>query len=142
MQVLHTMCPESKFAIKQKNDNDVTIYLRDAIVTLFDPALYPLSNLVTGPCFLSISSLVLELWQFYFLRDWAEIRKSDTSPSEFCPISGGLNKLEIQNFARVFLIKCNKMVQNARITAFTVSELLSKNLQGFIMTPLTQIRIK
>ena len=61
MQVLQTMCPESKFAIQQKNDNDVTIYLRDVIVTLFDVALYLLSNLVTGPSFLSISSLVLEL---------------------------------------------------------------------------------
>ena len=35
-----------------------------------------------------LSSLVLELWQFSFIRDWPEIWKSEIPPSEFCPISG------------------------------------------------------
>ena len=48
--------------------------------------------------FISVSSLVLELWQFLFIRDWSDIRKSETSLSEFCSYT--------------------------RVTAFTVSELL------------------
>ena len=34
----------------------------------FDVVLFLLSSLVTGPNFMSISSLVLELWQFSFIR--------------------------------------------------------------------------
>ena len=49
----------------------------------FDVALFLLSSLVTGSSFMSISSLVLELWQFSFIRDWPEIRKSEIPPSEF-----------------------------------------------------------
>ena len=36
----------------------------------FDVVLFLLLSLVTGPSFMSISSLVLELWQFFFIRDW------------------------------------------------------------------------
>ena len=42
----------------------------------FDVVLFLLSILVTGPYFMSISSLVLELRQFPFIRDWTEIQKS------------------------------------------------------------------
>ena len=40
----------------------------------FDAVLFLLSNLVTGPSFMSVSPLVLELWQFPFISDWPEIR--------------------------------------------------------------------
>ena len=53
--------------------------------------LFLLSSLVTG--FMSISSLVLELWQSSFIRDWPEIRKSEIPPCEFCPISGDWGEL-------------------------------------------------
>ena len=42
-------------------------------LSIFFDDLFLLSNLVTGPSFMSISSLVLELWQFSFIRDWPEI---------------------------------------------------------------------
>ena len=45
----------SKLAMNQKNDNDVAICRHDIIV------LYLLSSLVSGPRFMSISSLVQEL---------------------------------------------------------------------------------
>ena len=96
----------------------------------FDVVLFLLSSLVTGPSFMSISSLVLELWQFSFIRDWPEIWKSEIPPSEFCPISGDWGKLEIPNLARMFLMKCYWMLKNARVTAFTVSELLRENQQA------------
>ena len=54
----------------------------------FDVVLFFLSSLVTGPNFMSISSLVLELWQFSFVRDWPEIRRLEIPPPEFFPISG------------------------------------------------------
>ena len=98
--------------------------------------LFFLSSLVTGPNFMSISSLVLELWQFTFVRDWPEIRKSEIPPSEFCPISGDWSKLAIPNLARSSSIKCYWILQNSRVTAFTVSELLRENqYEGEVKLP-------
>ena len=99
--------------------------------------LFLLSSVVTGLSFMSISSLVLELWQLSFIRDWPEIRKSEIPPPEFCPISGDRGKLGIKNFTRMSLIKCYWMLENASITAFTISE-LSREYQH----PRTQISVK
>ena len=119
----------SKLAINWENDNDVTIFWNDIIVNFFDVVLFLLSSLVTGPSFMSISSLVLELWQFSFIRDWLEIRKSEIPPSEFCPKSGHWGESGIQNLAGMPPMKCYWMLQNARVTAFTVSELSRENQQ-------------
>ena len=70
-----------------------------------DVVIFLLSSLVTGPSFMSISSLVLELWQFPFVRYWPEIRKSEILPSEFCPISEDLGELGIPNLVRTPPIK-------------------------------------
>ena len=116
-------------------------------LNFFDAVLFLLSNLLTSPKFMSISLLVLELWQFLFIRDWPEIWKSEIPPSEFCTISRDLGELEIPNLVRMYLIKCYWMLQNARVTDFTVSELSRENqLEGKITSPLpqppTQIRVK
>ena len=105
----------------------------------FDSVLFLLSSLVTGPGFMSNSWLVLELWQLSFIKDWPEIRKSEIPPSEFRPISRDWVKLGTPNLARMFLIKCYWMLQNARITAIIVTELLRENQQGDKITPPTQI---
>ena len=97
--------------------------------------LFSWSSLVIGPSFMPISSLVLELWQFSFIRDWSEIRKLEIPPSEFCPISRDWGKLEIPNLARMSLMQCYWMLQNARVTAFTVSDLLRENQQGVKLPP-------
>ena len=89
-----------------------------------------LSSLVTGPNFMSISSLVLELWQFSFIRYGTEIRKSEITQSVFCPISGDWGKLGIPNLTQMSLMKCYWMLPNVRVTAFTVSELLRDNQKG------------
>ena len=89
-----------------------------------------LSSLVTGPSFLSISSLVLELWQFSFISNWQEIRKLEVSPHEFWLISGDWGKLKIPNLAWMFLMKCYWMLQNTRAITFIVSELLKEIQQG------------
>ena len=44
--------------------------------------------------------------------------------SGFCPIFGDWNKLEIPNLERMSLKKRYWMLQNARVTTFTISELL------------------
>ena len=42
----------------------------------FDFAVFLMSILVTGPSFMSISILVVELLQFFSIKDCPEIRKS------------------------------------------------------------------
>ena len=107
----------------------------------FDVVLFLLSTFVTSPSFMSILSLVLELWQFFFKGDWPVIWKSKMPPSEFFSISRDWNELGIPNLERMSLIKCYWMLVNDRVTAFTVSELLREN-QQWVKLPLTQIRVK
>ena len=110
----------SKLAKNQKNDSDVTIFWHYVIVKFFDVVLFLFSSLVTGQSFMSISSLVLELWRFSFIRNWPEIRKSEIPPSKFRRISGDWGELLIPNLTRMSLVECYWMPQNARVTAFTV----------------------
>ena len=84
----------------------------------FDVVLFLLSGLVTGPSFMSISSLVLKLWKFSFIRDWPEIRKSETPPSEFSPISGDWRKLWMPDLARMSLIECYWMLFQLQCYSF------------------------
>ena len=113
----------------------------------FDVAVFLLSCLVAGPSFMSISWLVLELWQFVFIRDWPEgIYQGLTRIplSGFCPRSEGWCELGIPNLARMSVVKSNWMPQNAIATAFLVSELSRENQQGggkISPTP-TQMRVK
>ena len=95
----------------------------------FKIILFLLSSLVTGPSFMSIWSLVMELLQFRFIRDWAKIRKSLIPPPELCSISGDWSELGISDLAQKFLIKRYWMLQNVKVVAFTVSELLKENQQ-------------
>ena len=107
--------------------------------------------LVTGPSFMSISWLVLELWKLLFITDRPEIRNLEIPTSVFCPISGDWGKLHIPNFAQMYpimflwmllLMLMLLMLQNARVTAFTISKLLRKNQRRGVKLPPTQIRVK
>ena len=95
----------------------------------FDVAVFVLSSLMTDLSFISVPLLVLDLSQFLFIRDWPEIQKSEIPPSEFCPISGDRGKLAIPNLAEMFVMRYYWILQNARVTVFTVSELLRENQQ-------------
>ena len=133
---MQTLCPESSLRTAPNwpkiRKMTMTSQFSDMTSTsnFFDVVLFLLSSLVTGPSFMSISSLVLELWQFSFVSDWPEIRKSEIPPSEFFPISGDWGELWIPNLARMFLIECYLMLQNAMVTAFTIFELLRENQLG------------
>ena len=96
-----------------------------------------MSSLVTDRSFMSISLLVMDLGQFLLVRDWREIRKSEIPPSTFCPISRDCDELGIPNLVQVSLIKNYSLRQNARVTAFTVSESLRENL--FMIGPFSTI---
>ena len=138
---MQTLCPDSGLRTApnwpkiQKMTMTSQFFDMTSTSKFLDVFLFLLSSLVTGPSFMSISSLVLELWQFSFIRDWPEIRKSEIPLSEFCPISGDWDELWIPNLARMSLIECYWMLQNSRVTAFTVFELLRENQLGGKITP-------
>ena len=96
----------------------------------FDVVLILLSSLVAASSYMSISLLVLELWIFFYkrLNRNPEIRNT---PVWVSPIIWKPGELGIPNFARMFLIKCSYMMQNAKVTAFTVIAILRENLQGY-----------
>ena len=133
---MQTLCPESglRTAPNWPKIRKMTMTSQFSDMTsmsiFFDVALFLLSNLVTGPSFMSISSPVLELWQFSFIRDWPESRKLEIPLSEFCSVSGDWDKLWILNLARVSLLAFYWMLQNFMVTAFTVFKLLRENHLG------------
>ena len=118
----------SKLAINWENDNDVTICWHHLIVTFFDVALFLLSRLVTGPRFMTISALTLELWQFSFIKDWPEIRNRKYPVCVF-PNIWRLGLVRDTKFGMNVSNKILLNTANARVTAFTVSKLLRENQQ-------------
>ena len=56
------------------------------------------------------------------------------TPVWVLPIIWKPGELGIPNLARMFLIKCSYMMQDAKVTAFTVIAILRENLQG-VPTP-------
>ena len=94
----------------------------------FDVILFLKSSLVIAPSFMSISSLVLELWQFSFKRDCPEIRKLGIPPSEL-PNIWRLGRVMNTKFGMIEdrIIKCYWTLQNFKITVFTVFDLLREN---------------
>ena len=121
---MQTLCPESGLRTAPNwpkiRKMTMTSQFSDMTSTsnFFDVVLFLLSSLVTGPSFMSITSLVLELWQFSFIRDWSEIRKSEIPPSGFCRKSRDWGKLWVPNLAQMCLKKCYWMLKNSRVTAF------------------------
>ena len=130
---MQTLCPESglwtapNWPKIRKMTMTSQFFDMTSTSKIFEVFLFLLSSLVTGTSFISVSSVVLELWQFSFIRNWPEIRKSETPPSEFCPISGDWDKLWVPNLARMSLMECYWMLQNSRVAAFTVFDLLREN---------------
>ena len=89
-------------------------------------------NIITGSGVVTI----------FFYKGLTRNLENGNTPFEFCPISGDWGELEVPNLARTSPIKCYWILQSARVTPFTVSELLRKNQQGGKITPLpTQIRV-
>ena len=71
-----------------------------------------------------------------------EIRNTQ---SKFCPIYGDWGELGIENLERMPLMKCYWMLQDARVTSFTVFEGLRENQRegsNYPPPPPTQITVK
>ena len=119
----------SRLAVDWKNCNNVTIFWNDVIAKFSSRCFISLVkfsywskfhfNIITGS----------GVMQLPFISDWPEIRKSEIPPSEFCLISTDWSELRIPNLARTSLRKSYWMLQNARVTDFTVSELLREYQQ-------------
>ena len=65
----------SKLTINQKMTMTSQFANITSLSIFFYVVLFLLSSLVTGPSFILTSLLLLELWQFSFIRNWPEIRK-------------------------------------------------------------------
>ena len=121
--LLQILCPETRLRIAPNWPRIEKVTMTPhflEIISLsifFGVVLFLLSSLGTGPSFMSLSYLVLELWQFSFIRDWPEIRKSEIPPFEFSTIFEDWGELWIPKFARMSVIERCWMLQNARVTA-------------------------
>ena len=115
----------SKLAINWENNNDLIIFRHDVIVNFF----------LTGFCFPCQVYMLVQVSCQYYYWFWSydnflllEIDQKSGNrkypESGFCPIFGDWNKLEIPNLEWMSLKKRYWMLQNARVTTFTISELL------------------
>ena len=133
---MQSLCPESGFRTAPnwhknlKNDNDVTIFWHDVKFNFF------------WRCFVSV--VKFSYWSKFYVNiitgsgiiSFIRIdQKSEIPPSEFCPISGDWGELWIPNLARMSLIECYWMLQDCRVTAITVFELLRENWGGGKIIP-------
>ena len=118
----------SKLAKNPKNDNDVTVFRHDVNVNFFWRCFVSLVkfnywskfhvNIITGSGVMTIS--------FYK----GLTRNLEIGNTPVWVLSNIWRELGIPNLARTSLIKCYWMLQNVRVTAFTVSGLLRENQQG------------
>ena len=97
----------TNLAINCKNGNGVKISDMMSWSNFFDVVLLLLSSLVTDLSFMSISSLVLELWQFHFIRDWPENRNIPIRVLPNICRLGGVRDTKFDTKV------CNKMLVNA-----------------------------
>ena len=58
----------------------------------------------------------------FFNKGWPKIRKLKMSLSEFRSVPGDCGEIGIPTLEWMSLMKCYRMLQNARVTAFTVFE--------------------
>ena len=122
----------SKLTIILKNGNDVTIFRHDVFVKFFWRCFVSLVKFSCWSKFhvninINTGSGVMIISFYKGLTRNPAIRNT--------PPSGDRGKQGIPNLAWTPLIKCYWMLQNARVTPFTVSELLRKNqLGGFTFT--------
>ena len=125
----------SKLVKNPKNSNDVTIFRNDVNVKMFWHCFVSLIKFSYWSKFHVNIFIGSEIMTIFFIRDWPEIRKLEIPTSKFCPISGDWDELWIPHLARMSLIECYWMLQNSRVTAFTVFKLLRENQLGGKITP-------
>ena len=121
----------SKLVKNPKNENDVTVSRHDLNVKSFWRCFVSLVkfsywstfhvNIFTGSGIITI----------FFYKGLTRNPEIGNTPIWFRDWS----KLWIPNLARMSLIECYWMLQNSRVTAFTIFELLRENWVGKITRP-------
>ena len=114
---MQTLCPESGLRTAPNwpkiRKMTMTSQFSDMTSTsiFFDVVLFLLSSLVTDPSFMSISSLVLELWQLSLLiRDWPENPEIGNTPVWALPNIWRLKQVRNTKFGTKV---SNKMLLNS-----------------------------
>ena len=95
----------SRLAINWKNNNNVTIFRHDIIVNIFKVFFVSLVNFSYWSKFFINIITVSGFMTIFFYKGLTITQKSEIPLSEFCPISGDWDKLEIPNLIRMFLVK-------------------------------------
>ena len=112
----------SKLPMNHINDDDVKIFRHNVIANFFKFVFVShvrLSYWSTFHANIITLSVVMTIFFYKRLNGNPEM---ENSQSEFCPISRDWDMLGILNFAGMSAMKCYWMLENARVTAFTVSE--------------------
>ena len=120
----------SKLVINRKKNNGVTFCQHDVIFNFFSRFFVSLVNFSYWSKFHVNMIPGSGAMTILFYKGWQEIWKLKAPLSEFCPVSGNWGKLEITNLVRMFLMKCYWMLQNSRVIAGTISELLRLKQEG------------
>ena len=109
-----------------------------SLSNFFDVVLFLLLRLVTGLSFMSVSSLVLELWQFTFTVDRPEIWKLEIPPSGDWVESG------ISNLTHMYLMNCTKCCKMPGLQLLPFLSYEGKTNRGVKLppSPPPQTRIK
>ena len=83
------------------------------------------------------ASGVMTIFFYEGLNKNPDIRNT---PSEFCQMSGDWRNFMVLNLAQISLMRCYWTLQNVRVKAFTISEVLRENQQegGRVKCPPTQ----
>ena len=103
----------TKSAMKWQNDNNVIICQHDVTINYFNAIAFLFSCLDNGPSFISISSLVLQLRKFLFIRDLTRNLQIKISP-----ISGDWSEWAIPNLYWTSLMKSYYMLQSSEVITF------------------------
>ena len=84
---------------------------------------------------MSMLWLLLELWQFSFIKDRTGIQISEIPRSASCSLHEDWVELRIPNLAKISLLNSYCMLKNARVAGFVVSKLVRENNRGKTTTP-------
>ena len=88
--------------------------------------------------FMSISWLFLELWQFSFIVNSPEIRKSELPSSEFCPIGRVRDTMSDTNVSNKMLLNAEKMKLSfkcPKCPTFMIKALFILKISKFLSWP-------
>ena len=120
----------SKLAINWKKDNGVSIFRHDVIGKFIWRCFISLVKYSYWSKFHVNIITVSGVMKIFFHKWLTRNPETENTLVWVLPNIYRLGMLGTPNLTQMSLIKCYWMLQNARITSFTVSELLRENQQG------------